>query len=251
MSDQLLRRLGRCAMLAVALLAYSARTYLYTCLTHATVRWFLACELLHGITFSLMRCHPHTAIPLQPSNHRHPNLGSANPHLSSATAGYLANVIDLTTIPYRCAHAVGSGGGGQRCRGRLRQERVAGGMAHDRTACGGDIWPAGARPAREIRRPTPPESPTLSLDTPHPPALRGALLSISPWSPTLTYPTLATPSGGTGCGRRPRCPPRRRVYARARRPPHVYDRSVRLRRPARFSCGALAAAALWRPASAA
>ena len=55
LSDVLLRRVGRFLMFSTALTAYCIRTYLYTRLTPSTVNWFLACELLHGVTFSLMR----------------------------------------------------------------------------------------------------------------------------------------------------------------------------------------------------
>ena len=54
-------------MFATALAAYSLRTLLYTRLTPRTATWFLACECLHGVTFSLMRLsavdYVRTALP--------------------------------------------------------------------------------------------------------------------------------------------------------------------------------------------
>ena len=53
-SGKLLRVLGHDALMCIALFAYSIRANGYAFLTHDTVWWVLALELLHGLTFACM-----------------------------------------------------------------------------------------------------------------------------------------------------------------------------------------------------
>ena len=55
LSPAILRVVGRSAMFAIALAAYAIRVELYTRLNHENVACFVPIELLHGLTFSLMR----------------------------------------------------------------------------------------------------------------------------------------------------------------------------------------------------